>query len=276
MKKITALLLCVLLLLSFSACTIKENIDLVYGDTYQISNEKLEKYQSLEWSSADTSIAEVLNNNISAKSPGTTLISATADGKEVAEFTVNVSIIPITGIVLSTKASEITEGETFKLNYSLFPENASDLGLNWKSADEKVATVTPAGVVTGITAGQTTIVISTEDGVIDTCAITVKQKPAYERLSDDERAFFDVFMEYIDNFKNPASVIIKGVQNIFGEVWLVEVSAQNGFGGNGTTRYWLSESVGIWDMDDLGLNYTYEVDPSYNVELLNEALKERQ
>ena len=58
--------------------------------------------------------------------------------------------------------------------------------------------------------------------------------------------------------------------------WIAEVSAQNGFGGNGTTRYWISESIGIWDMDDLGVNFEYEADPSYNVDTLNEALRERQ
>ena len=54
------------------------------------------------------------------------------------------------------------------------------------------------------------------------------------------------------------------------------MSAQNGYGGNGTTRYWIDKSIGIWDMDDLGLDFEYEADPSYNVDLLNEALKERQ
>ena len=54
------------------------------------------------------------------------------------------------------------------------------------------------------------------------------------------------------------------------------MSAQNGYGGNGTTRYWIDKRIGIWDMDDLGLDFEYEADPSYNVDLLNEALKEQQ
>ena len=69
-------------------------------------------------------------------------------------------------------------------------------------------------------------------------------------------------------FQNPMQPV-----NCF---WIAEVSAQNGFGGNGTTRYWISESIGIWDMDDLGVNFEYEADPSYNVDTLNEALRERQ
>lgn len=277
MKKFLALLsLCALIVFNLTACTVKEQIDLTYGEKYQIQNEKLEKYDSLEWTSSDTAIAEVQNGQITAVGAGTTLVTAEANNKEVAEFTINVTTIPITAIVLSSKVGEVTEGEKFKLGYTLAPENASDIGLTWKSADEKVATVDASGVVTGVAPGQTTVLLSTEDGIIDTCSVTVTQKSAYERLSVDERAFFDVFLGFVDNFKNPSSIIIKGVQNAFGDTWIAEVSAQNGYGGNGTTRYWIDKTVGIWDMDDLGLNFEYEVDPSYNVDLLNEALRERQ
>ena len=100
--------------------------------------------------------------------------------------------------------------------------------------------------------------------------------PRIPRTYAHERAFFDVFLGFVDDFKNPASIVIKGVQNAFGSTWITEVSAQNGYGGNGTTRYWIDKSIGIWDMDDLGLDFEYEADPSYNVDLLNEALKERQ
>ena len=142
MKKFLALLsLCALIVLNFTACTVKEQIDLTYGEEYQIQNEKLEKYDALEWASSDTTIAEVREGQITAVGAGTALVTAEANDKEVAEFTVKVSTIPITAIILSSKAGEVTEGETFKLGYTLVPENASEIGLTWKSADEKVATV---------------------------------------------------------------------------------------------------------------------------------------
>ena len=48
MKRFTALLLvCALLLLSLTACAVKEKVDLAYGEKYQVQNEILEKY---EWS----------------------------------------------------------------------------------------------------------------------------------------------------------------------------------------------------------------------------------
>ena len=126
MKRFAAiLLLCAMMLVSLSACAVKETVALTYGEKYQITNKKLDRYENLDWSSSDASIAEVQYGRISAVGAGTTLITAEADGKEVAEFTVKVSIVPITGIVLSAKATEVTEEENFKLEYTLFPEDAS-------------------------------------------------------------------------------------------------------------------------------------------------------
>lgn len=278
MKRFTTLLLlCALLLLNLTACAVKEKIDLPYGEKYQVPNEKLEKYQSLDWKSADTEIAEVQYGQITGVGSGTTLVTAEANGKKVAEITVRVTIVPITGIVLSSRACEVTEEEKFKLEYTLFPDNASDFGLSWKSADETVATVDAFGVITGITPGQTTISISTEDGVIDTCSVTVKQKPAYERLSKKEKAFVDLAMKHLDTFKNPDSVIIKEVQEAtLNNTWTVKVSAQNGFGGNTTTVYMLDDNFGFWNWGsfDIDLDLNITPDDSYDIELINDAIAE--
>ena len=278
MKRFAAiLLLCAMMLVSLSACAVKETVALTYGEKYQITNKKLDRYENLYWSSSDASIAEVQYGRISAVGAGTTLITAEADGKEVAEFTVKVSIVPITGIVLSAKATEVTEEETFKLEYTLFPEDASDVGLSWKSADEAVATVDASGVVTGIAPGQTTISISTEDGVIDTCSVTVKQKPAYERLSKKEKAFVDLAMKHLDAFKNPDSVIIKEIQEAtLDNTWTVKVSAQNGFGGNTTTVYMLDDNFGFWNWGsfDIDVDLNITPDETYDIQLINDAIDE--
>ena len=259
MKRFAAiLLLCAMMLVSLSACAVKETVALTYGEKYQITNKKLDRYENLDWSSSDASIAEVQYGRISAVGAGTTLITAEADGKEVAEFTVKVSIVPITGIVLSAKATEVTEEETFKLEYTLFPEDASDVGLSWKSADEAVATVDASGVV-------------------DTCSVTVKQKPAYERLSKKEKAFVDLAMKHLDAFKNPDSVIIKEIQEAtLDNTWTVKVSAQNGFGGNTTTVYMLDDNFGFWNWGsfDIDVDLNITPDETYDIQLINDAIDE--
>lgn len=278
MKRLIAfLLLCVLLLLSFTACTVKESVELLYGDTYQITNDGLKKYEALEWKSSDLAIAEVQYGQITGVGAGTALITAQADGKTVAELTVTVKTIPITGIVLSSRMCDLTEEGSLKHEYTLFPEEASDCGLTWKSTDETIATVDESGTIIGIAPGQATISLSTKNGVMDTCTVTVSQKPAYERLSQKERAFVDLALEYLNSFKNPDSVVIKEIEEgSLPNTWVVTVSAQNGFGGNSIDTYMLDDSFGFWNWGSLDIDLELDITPdkSYNISLINEAIGE--
>lgn len=278
MKRLIAfLLLCVLLLLSFTACTVKESVELLYGDTYQITNDKLKKYETLEWKSSDTEIAEVQYGQITGVGAGIATITAHSDGKEIGNFTVTVTTIPITGIILSSGMCELTEEGNIKLEYTLFPENASDVGLLWKSTDETIASVDESGVITGVAPGQATISLSTQDGVMDTCSVTVLQKPAYERLSQKEQAFVDLALKYLNAFKNPGSVVIKEIEEAtLNNTWVVTVSAQNGFGGNSIDTYMLDDSFGFWNWGSLDIDLELDITPdkSYNISLINEAIGE--
>lgn len=276
-KVIASLLLCAVLLLSLTACTVKESVELLYGDTYQVTNDKLKKYEVLEWESSDTAIAEVQYGQIAGVGAGTALITAQADGKTVAELTVTVTTVPITGIVLSSRMCDLTEEGSHKLEYTLFPEDASNCGLTWKSTDEAIATVDESGTITGISPGQATISLSTKDGVMDTCTVTVSQKPAYERLSQKERAFVDLALKHLNTFKNPDSVVIKEIEeSTLNNTWVVTVSAQNGFGGNSIDTYMLDDTFGFWNWGSLDIDLELEITPdkSYDISLINEAIDE--
>lgn len=277
MKKVFLALIIAIIALSMCACGVaKENVEIIYGDTYTVTNENLSKYDSIVWESSDTGIATVVNGNITAVAPGETVITALNNDKVVAEFSVNVKTIPVTSIVLSTNSHEMTEGETFQLSYTLFPENASTYGLSWKSADNSVAEVDQNGLIKALKPGQTTISISNTDGFIATCSVTVNLKPAYERLSAQEKAFVDCCLEHIGQFKNPDSVVVKEIQKD-GSTWIVKVSAQNGFGGNNTTVYYLGNS-GFWNWDsfDLDIDVDITADKSFNISLINEAIAEKR
>ena len=185
MRKTLAILLALVLALALCACGItKENVPLKYGETYTVEPESLENFDTLVWTSADEAVATVDGGKIKAVGPGSAVVTAAdADGKAVAEYTVEVEIVPVTSIVLSTNACEVAEGESFQLNYTLFPDDASDYGLNWKSADESVAKVSPDGKITGVAVGQTTISISNKEGFMATCSVTVKKAlPNFKEL----------------------------------------------------------------------------------------------
>lgn len=139
-------------------CKETMSLDVKYGEAQVINSEKLSKYENLLWTSNDNTIAEVNEKNeIIGKAPGTAMLTAKNNDKIVAEYTVNVAIVPVTDIVLSTNSTELVVDEKFQLNYTLFPDNASDYGIKWKSADENVAVIDEDGSVLAISPGQTTL-----------------------------------------------------------------------------------------------------------------------
>lgn len=256
---------------------ITEEVSVNFAETYTASNEKLASYTDLVWESADTAIVEVNGSEMLGLAPGSTIVTAKSGDSIVAEYTVTVNIVPVTGIVLSTNSTELVEGDALKVTYTLFPDNASDFGIQWRSADESVATVTTEGEILALKMGQTTITASTKDGIIATCSVNVKQKAAYDRLSDAERTFVNEVLEHISDFKNPDSVVIKAVEKD-GTQWVVTVSAQNGFGGMNSTNYYLSDDLGFWNWDALDIELDVDITPdsSYNISLINEAIAEKR
>lgn len=86
--------------------------------------------------------------------------------------------IAVTGVQLNQKTLAITAGETAVLTATVFPENAANKKVTWKSTNTIAATVAD-GTVTALKEGQTTIVVTTEDGEFtDECVVTVNA-PVY-------------------------------------------------------------------------------------------------
>ena len=269
-KKTIALIFLFAAMLVLSGCGVKENVEIMYGGRYTAENAVLEKYDTVTWESDNETVATVKNGVIStAKEPGTAVVTAIANEKVIATYHVTVGIKAITGIVLSTNAADVTEGEDLQLSYTLFPNDASDYGLEWQSADKMVAGVDQAGLVTAFQPGQTTVTVSTADGIMAAAVITVHQKAAYDRLSEKEQSFVDAMLSIINNFKNPNSVKVLAIQEL-GSTWYVNVSATNSYGGTVSTTYWVYEN-GIYKLDT-----TVSHDSSYDLSLINEALSDKR
>lgn len=274
--------LTLMLCICFCGCDEKENnsdaniyrqtIEVVYQDSFEIEQSLLEGNANLVWKTQDESIAVFEDGKINGILPGETTITAFENEKVVAVYTVKVTTIPATAIVLSTNACELVQGKSLYLKYTLFPEKASNYGLVWKSANSGVATVNERGKVTAKRPGQTTITLSTPEGVIAICSVVVVMKPAYDRLSDDERAFVDATLKHIQQFKNPDSVVVKKVYKAGPGWWKTEIQAQNGFGGNSISDYSLYNSFGFSELE-----YDYVAhDSKYNLDLINEAINEKR
>lgn len=181
----------------------------------------------------------------------------------------------LSAIVLSTNTIEIKVGESKNLSYTTIPAEAETTDSRWESADSSVATVNANGQVTGISVGQTNIIISADGGVYAACSVTVVEPSAYEQLSTKEREFVDALLTNINDFYDPSSVIVKYIyKHSGGHGWDITVAAHNKFGGYTENDYDLSADgeltvpilshIEMPDADKQG----------YNLDLINAALSE--
>lgn len=132
--------------------------------------------QSVYWSNSDPSVAEVSATGVvTAKSVGTTTITVTTeDGSKTASCNVTVqsNIIAVTSVTLNKTTLSLRVGESFKLNATVMPDNATDKTVSWSSLDPKVATVSNDGTVTALAAGGT-VITAMAGGESATCAMVV-------------------------------------------------------------------------------------------------------
>lgn len=130
--------------------------------------------KTLTWTSSDETVATVEEGVVTPIGGGTAIITVTTtDGGFTAECEVTVNVL-VTGVSLDEDTlSLIAGGEVGSLIATIAPTTATNKNVTWTSSDEAVATVED-GTVTPLTAGTTTITVTTVDGgFTDTCVVTV-------------------------------------------------------------------------------------------------------
>ena len=85
--------------------------------------------------------------------------------------------VSVSGVTLDKTTLSIEVGGTSTLTATVSPDNAADKSVAWSSDKTDIATVTDAGVVTGVAVGTATITVTTADGgKVATCQVTVTAK----------------------------------------------------------------------------------------------------
>ncbi len=145
--------------LSFTSKTLEVG-DQTYLSAYSSSN------HTPSFKSSNPSVASInKSGKITAKTPGTALITASIQGRS-AVCTIKVKK---THINICTTGVHIEQKGSYRLRAT-----ASNYGdITWRSKNPSVATVSQSGVVTGKKPGVATIVASTK-GASATCTVTVK------------------------------------------------------------------------------------------------------
>lgn len=134
-------------------------------------------YEEVVWSSSQNPIATVdKNGSVTAIAEGKALIMATAGGKTGScEVTVNKKHIPVISITVEKSSLELTEGDKRQINARVYPEDATNNTVLWKSTSPSVATVDNDGTIEAVSSGSTYI-IATAENITDTCFVTVHPK----------------------------------------------------------------------------------------------------
>ena len=133
--------------------------------------------KSITWSSTNSSVAAVSDGKVTAKSEGTTTITAEAHNGKTASCTVTVNepapeVIEVTSVSLNKTSLTLEIGESETLTATVLPSNATDKSVTWTSSDQAVATVVN-GKITAVGSGIATITATASNGKKASCTITV-------------------------------------------------------------------------------------------------------
>lgn len=131
---------------------------------------------SVTWSTSNSNIATVSSGVVTGVAAGSATITATStmNASVTATSSITVTNIAVTGVSLDATAS-LGVGATTTLTPTISPANATNKTVSWSSSATAVATVNASsGLITGVSAGQSTITVTTSDGgYTDTCLLTV-------------------------------------------------------------------------------------------------------
>ena len=128
-------------------------------------------YSLVVWESSDISVATVNQlGEVTAVGSGESIITASADGK-TAQCSVT-TIVPVSGVVISSLSETVNRGSSFTLTATVSPQNADDKSVSWTSSNSSIAIVDQNGKVTAVGKG-TASISATADGVSSACTVIV-------------------------------------------------------------------------------------------------------
>lgn len=152
--------------------------------------------QKVIWKSSDTNVATVKDGKVTCTGYGTAIITATSEeGEYVATCNVTATkrIVLPSSITLDRNEATIKVGEATTLKANVLPADADDKTIVWSSENSDIASVTNDGVVTGMKAGTTKIIVTTNaNGLKDECILTVLQPATGITLDRQEISFANI------------------------------------------------------------------------------------
>ena len=114
--------------------------------------------KAVTWSSSNPGVASVSNGVVSALSEGETTVTASAGGKSATcKVTVLPNTVAVTGISLNKTSVSLYVNDTFQLQATVSPSDATDKTVKWSSSDATVVKVDQNGLITALSPGNAKI-----------------------------------------------------------------------------------------------------------------------
>ena len=141
--------------------------------------------KSLTYSSDNTNVATISSDGyIFGVGSGTAKITAKASNG--VSSSINIIVYsPVTDLVVSTENVVLQIDNTFKINAEVLPDDANNKNIMYKSEDNGIVQIDDDGILTGISKGETNVIVSSEENNISK---TVKVK-VIDKLQEGEIVF---------------------------------------------------------------------------------------
>ncbi len=221
------------------------------------------------WTSSDESVATVtMNGVINAHKVGKTTITATcvdnSDIKDTCEVTVFKYDVESISIDKTSLSLFVDETETLTVT-EILPSNATFKEYTWQSSNTNVATVSSAGVVTAVNAGEAEIIAVSDDNpdIKAVCSVTVTQ---IDVLEPQDYQIGDIILKdgtYVSYTNITAEQKAKAVAVIFGyrNEYALGVALDRS-----TSLAWCTSSAPGYSINfsELTSNYEYTYDDNGN------------
>ena len=132
-------------------------------------------FEAVEIDCSIDGVIEIGPSSITALNPGLVQVSILHDGEIIGSFDIRVSI-PVESVEILNHSKALKVGKTMQLEFGVTPSNASNQQVMWISSDDQVATVDQNGFVQGVSPGDVTITLLSDDsGVKSEIKIQIKE-----------------------------------------------------------------------------------------------------
>ena len=167
-----------------------DKISLYLGQTYYNKASVIPSTatnQNVSWATNNDLVVRVAQDGeLTAVGEGTAIVTVkTEDGGFIATCEVTVySKVPVTGLKLDKTTLSLDVGEYYTFLATVYPSNASDKGITWRTDNSSVVAVSQTGLIKAKSAGTAIITATTDDGnFTQQCKVTVSQPVTGIRLN---------------------------------------------------------------------------------------------